>query len=230
MYEINWHFNNQHLRLHYRRFPAHRTLWIDDEEVWEQKGWFDKGCRHFFAVGEDELELAGVVVNGSLTRHFLLTDSLPLPSDEEISAGISQADLLDSAGSGHARYWEKVTKLTKLNYLPQKDSHFWYRHRLVGWMSERLLSVRLDRPKGSRVMVSLIAHFPPKIEDEEALKQDLLADERLQKLFDSKRGLARQCWGCAGTYWHSSTLQTRSDAAKRVGKTNSRFCQISFPL
>ncbi len=189
MFETNWRVDGEHIRLHYRRFPVSREIWLNGQTVFSEKGFFDRGSRAYFVAGERELEFASVVVNGGLTRHFLLQQGQPIPSEEEEAAGIDQEALLKDAGMGHAHYWRQLTRLTQMHYLPQRDTHFWYRHRLVGRKKERLLSLRLDRPAGSRVMVSLIAHFPPKIADETAFKRALLSDPQMTRHFGDVRNL-----------------------------------------
>jgi hypothetical protein len=57
---------------------------------------------------------------------------------------------------------------------------------LFGRTDERLISVHLDRPGGSKVMVSLMAHFPPQESDLKALKLHLMADQRVTELVGSR--------------------------------------------
>jgi hypothetical protein len=189
MTERNWHINSHHIRLNYRRYPGWRELSVDGEQVIRERQLFDRGVRHFFDMGDQEFEFVGVAVNGGEFAHFLIQDGVPIPSEEEAEVDITVADLLKNAGMGHPTYWQELTKATGLNYIPKRDSHFWHRHRLVGRLNERLISVHIDQPDGSKVVVSLIAHFPPTDEDLGDLQRKILTDDRTVGIIGSERNI-----------------------------------------
>lgn len=99
---------------------------------------------------------------------------------------------------GHLTYWEELARKTGLTYSTQLDTHFWHRHRLHGRLHDRLVSVHLEQPFGSKVFVSFKAHVPS-LTDLSAAKRHLLEDERLPELLGSKHNMAQRV-GVAPTH------------------------------
>ncbi len=194
MSEINWNFHlddgAHRVTLRHQRLRGQREIEVDGQLLAQQRSLFSRGWRHEFELAGHHLDLAGVIVDGSQYEYFLLQDGEPLPSEVEAKAGVTAVDLKQYEGMGHTPYWEKLTQHTGLDYTPQSGVHFWYRHRLLGRLHGRLVSVQLERPFGSKVYVSVKAHFPPR-QDYADLKPRILQDTRLAEIMGGRPPASR---------------------------------------
>lgn len=168
-----------------------RVIKLDGQVIVERREWFSRRWREWFMVLGERVELAGVIVGATQWHYFLLVDGKPVPSEGQKRAKVDREMLWKSAGIGHADYWQKLTQSSKLSYHPNPNGHFWFRHRLIGRLNNRLISVQLEQPFGSKVYLSLKAHFPPQ-EAFSTLKAKLLADERLPDLLGSKHNMGQK--------------------------------------
>ena len=236
MTETNWNFRlddgDHRVTLRHQRLWGRREIEVDGQLLARQRSFFSRGWRHEFELGGHRLDLAGVIVDGSQYEYFLLLDGEPLPSEVEAKAGVGAADLKQYAGMGHARYWEKLTQHTDLDYTPQSGVHFWYRHRLLGRLHGRLVSVQLERPFGSKVYVSIKAHFPPR-QDYAGLKERLLQDARLADIMDGKPSASRL--GVAPAHMgiflpYEPQFESAEDLAQRIRAFAELTAAYSEPL
>ncbi|GAB4150298.1 MAG: hypothetical protein Fur0021_12640 [Candidatus Promineifilaceae bacterium] len=236
MTETNWIFrlddSDHRVTLRHQRLLGRREIEVDGQLLAKRQSFSGRGWRHEFELAGHHLDLAGVIVEGSHYEYFLLLDGEPLPSQVEAKAGVTAADLKQYAGMGHARYWEKLTQHTGLEYIPQSGVHFWYRHRLLGRLHGRLVSVQLECPFGSKVYLSLKAHFPPR-QDYAELKPRILQDARLAEITDgrppaSRLGVAPAHIGLFLPY--EPQFERAEDLAQRIRAFAELVAAYSEPL
>ncbi|MCB8951676.1 MAG: hypothetical protein H6650_06635 [Ardenticatenales bacterium] len=236
MSETTWTFDldgqPHRATLRHRRLSGLREIEVDGQRLLRQRTLLSRGWRHEFDLDGHHMDLAGMVVEGNQYEYFLLRDGEPLPSQVEAKAGVTAADLKQYTGMGHAHYWEKLAQATKLDTIPRHGTHFWYRHRLLGRGNNRLLSVQLEQPFGSKVYVSIKAHFPPR-DDYAGIKEKLLADERLTAIMDGKPATNRV--GVAPAHMgiflpYEPQFETAADLAQRIRDFADLVGHYSQPL
>ncbi len=195
MTEVTWTIpaggSARRLHLEHQRLGGLWIVTVDGEPRLRERHLGGRGWRQQVDVAGQAVDVAGVRTQGGRYAYYALIDGDPVPSDAERAAGITAAALAREPGMGHRVYWDDLARESGLDYSAQPDGPFLMRHRLLGRLQGRLISVHLEQPFGSKVYVSLKAHVPP-LDDTPGLKAKLLEDDRLEKLLGSRYNMSQR--------------------------------------
>lgn len=155
MPKITWtlpgHSQNHTVELIHGTYRGQRQVYVDGSLVDQGRQVFDRGSRHVIHVEDEEYEV-DVLTNGISFDYYLIHNNLPIPSDQDCQKRKTTAGLLQDRYFRDLALWLDLAKELGLEYRPEREADWVFRHRLVGFHNgylvvvKRALSAEFFRP------------------------------------------------------------------------------------
>ncbi len=186
-WEVNIEGDTHTVHLRHGHYLGKREIWLDGQRIFEGRQLVDRGSQHQFLIGSSSCEL-GITTNGITFDYYLLLDGLPVETPGSASSKKSRATKTSLSEVAH---WQNLADISHLNYVVIPNVQGFMRHRLIGFIDNYLVIVRLGViPSTGQVMISILVRFAPLINSDVIKPQ--LKTELIDKEITDKKHIINQ--------------------------------------
>lgn len=229
IWSVNTNYRIHQVKLYHSLLGTQLKIWIDNQPIDKSQSLIYYGGRYHLNIDDQTFELV-ILTNGFKYFYFLLHNDRPIPSDKEITRGISADDLFKSSYLSDLSFWKSLADYLNLNYIPNPEAAWRLRHRLIGtWKGYPILiqrGLRYDIRK--TVWYVLVRYYDHGSTDS---ANRIATDERVNQLLGGKvKSLLQAGQGFALITMPVRKRESPSELAERIKTFFSVVATYTSPI